>query len=458
MLLPTRAFQYSLLLTICIIVDYAQAGHLHRHIGYRRAINGAHVSSDSLSIQLAADVKDLKQQFSTFSQDVVDFLSYISNREQQVDSVLGISDTSAIPLPTPWTGERPTKSSARIIASTASRPVLTTASGTATSDSSADSTPSATANPTGTKAFDPRATDIVAVYYGQTADTSASGLQTLCEDPNINIVNLAFVPTFFTEPSGYPTTSFGPACTTPDSAQSLDAPSLQDCTLLGQQIKQCQARHNTKILVSLGGYIASSSFASDAQAKEFAKTLWDLFGGGSGLDSSLRPFGPDVVVDGFDIDNEDHSTAHWPAFAQALRKLYVTDRTKKYYIGAAPQCPRPDQSISLGVLRSADFVWVQFYNNPSCQLDTGEVFLDSIAAWEKDLHYRDTSGTGKPRLLIGMGAWPGAGEGFVEAESLDRIMEGVKKRLGRSLGGIMLWDGTVGESNGYVEAAKAALS
>ena len=58
------------------------------------------------------------------------------------------------------------------------------------------------------------------------------------------------------------------------------------------------------------------------------------------------------------------------------------DSTKPYYLTVAPQCPLPDLSNSIAeLLPSIDFFSVQFYNNPSCQLNAGQGFLDSLKDW-----------------------------------------------------------------------------
>ena len=47
-----------------------------------------------------------------------------------------------------------------------------------------------------------------------------------------------------------------------------------------------------------------------------------------------------------------------------MRSLMNADKSRRYYLAAAPQCPFPDQNI--GDLINAvamDFVMVQFYNN-----------------------------------------------------------------------------------------------
>ncbi len=89
----------------------------------------------------------------------------------------------------------------------------------------------------------------------------------------------------------------------------------------------------------------------------------------------------------------------------------------------------------------------QFYNNPSCNLDSVG-FLDSLTAWSNDIshatNFVDTgNGLTSPRLLIGAAAnaaAAGAG-GFVHVETYKEIL-GRAKGLGLgTLGGGMFWDG-----------------
>lgn len=172
--------------------------------------------------------------------------------------------------------------------------------------------------------------------------------------------------------------------------------------------------------------------------------MWNLFGGGTET-PNLRPFGPGVVVDGFDIDNEDHNTSYWFAFATALKAHYARDPKRKYYLSAAPQCPRPDASIPKDVLRICDFVFTQFYNNPSCNVDsTG--FFDSLKAWSTDLMEK---GKASPRLFIGMPAFPGAGSGYVEGPQLAKKLPtlGTLRKQIPNFGGVSMWAGAEAVSN-----------
>lgn len=151
----------------------------------------------------------------------------------------------------------------------------------------------------GSGQFNPQSSNNLAVYYGQTAATSQTSLGQLCQNANVDIVVLAFLTEFF-GPGGFPSLNFGPACggQTPQM-QSAGASKLLSCPDMASQIKQCQGL-GKKVLLSLGGSLAVSAFASDSKATSFANQLWDLFGAGTGLDPGLRPFG-DVKLDGFDV-------------------------------------------------------------------------------------------------------------------------------------------------------------
>lgn len=297
----------------------------------------------------------------------------------------------------------------------------------------------------------------VAVYFGVDPNAQLGGLYTLCENPNVDITILAFLSDFSSQ-GGYPIISFGPGCSGPNEAQAAKAPGLKDCTDLAPEISGCQAL-GKKVLLSLGGWGANSSFTSDSEAAAFADMLWNLFGAGTGDDPSLRPFGTSVKVDGFDIDNESYHPDYYGTFASALRAKYDGDPSKTYYLSAAPQCPMPDASIPYDVMAQADFVWVQFYNNPSCNLDSAG-FEDSFAAWSANL---TSSYAGGPRVYIGAMGFGGSGSGYVEGSGLSVPVSGARGLGTSNLGGMMVWDGSRALANmdqygqNYLEYAKAAL-
>lgn len=159
--------------------------------------------------------------------------------------------------------------------------------------------PAPTNNSTG-YTFNAQSSSNVAVYYGQSPTTGQTTLGTLCKDTNTDIVILAFLGTFF-GPGGYPSVNFGPACGGQTQAmKDAGATGLLYCSALAADITTCQSM-GKKIMLSLGGSTGNTSFPSDAKAKTFATQVWDLFGAGTGEKAGLRPFGPNVILDGFDI-------------------------------------------------------------------------------------------------------------------------------------------------------------
>jgi hypothetical protein len=155
--------------------------------------------------------------------------------------------------------------------------------------------------------FDPLSSSNVAVYYGQTDMTSTVPLTTVCSDPNVDIIILAFVNKLSTGPAGYPTLNMGAKCWAATSAQiSAGATGLIDCVGDGfaSQVQACQGM-GKKVMLSIGGAVGYSetTIANEGDAVRIADNIWNLFGAG-GLDDPtimpMRPFG-NVVFDGFDI-------------------------------------------------------------------------------------------------------------------------------------------------------------
>ena len=161
-----------------------------------------------------------------------------------------------------------------------------------------------------------------------------------------------------------------------------------------------------------------------------------------------------MKIDGFDIDNEDHSTAHYTVFTTALRTAMDADTSKTYYISSAPQCPRPDASIPLDAMQAMDFVFVQFYNNGDCNVGASG-FLDSFTAWSSDL-----SAKGKGlKLYIGAPACTAcAGSGYNAPDAMSTVIQSAVAKGVGNLGGVMLWDGAEAVTNGnYQGVVKKAL-
>ncbi len=168
----------------------------------------------------------------------------------------------------------------------------------------ATSTASALAS-TSTYTFNATAPNLTIAYYGQSNMTKKVSLSQLCAGPSVDIITLAFINSFYgpTDPSKMNITlDFnGYLCQAPNHTQTAAGMTgLLDCTIDGfaAQVAACQAQ-GKKVLISAGGASANLSIPSQKAAEEVAKTLWDMFLGGSGL-KGVRPFG-DVVLDGFDI-------------------------------------------------------------------------------------------------------------------------------------------------------------
>ena len=332
--------------------------------------------------------------------------------------------------------------------------------GTAAATTSASAAASST---TVAKPFDDNSKRNVAVYYGQTPHSNKVTVDQLCKDDSVDIVVLAFLDTYF-DAGGMPNINIGPACSGDPTvgAQAINATGLLDCPFLAKNITTCQSL-GKKVFLSLGGASGTTNFTSDAQATTFASTVWNLFGGGN-TTSNLRPFGT-ATVDGFDIDNEDHSTDHYNAFVSALRKTFDDDKSKKYYISSAPQCPRPDESIPLQAMQSMDFVFVQFYNNAAAGCDIGQPgFIDSLKAWAGDLSGNSTVPGKGPKIYLGAPACEKcAGKGYLSPPDMGNVIKSAMAANISSFGGAMLWDGTEGKLNtangtDYLKVVKSALS
>ncbi len=311
-------------------------------------------------------------------------------------------------------------------------------------------------------AFNAQSSSNLAVYYGQSPATDNYTLEQICQDQNVDIVVLAFLTTFY-GPGGQPSINFGPAegGTLTLGAQKINATGLLDCPFLAKNITTCQSL-GKKVMLSLGGATGVTNFTSDAQATGFASNLWNLFGGGM-TDSDMRPFGS-VKIDGFDVDNEDHSTAHYNTFVSALRRTFSGDKTKQYYISGAPQCPRPDASIPLAAMQTMDFVFVQFYNNAAAGCDIGQPgFIDSFKAWSGDLSGNSTVAGKGPKLYIGAPACETcAGKGYLDPVNMTSVIKSAMTAGISNFGGVMLWDGSEAKNNtgadgDYLQVVKSAL-
>ncbi|KAK3360293.1 glycoside hydrolase superfamily [Lasiosphaeria hispida] len=254
-----------------------------------------------------------------------------------------------------------------------------------------------------------------------------------CSDPNVDIVILGFLG-FLTDiafsGSKYPRLQLSSALASEQTAQmKLSAPGLGYYPTLETDIKGCQRVYGGEDAITL------------------ADTLWSLFGPTGGLDNALWPFGTSVL-DGFDLDKSDTLPLNFPTLAATLRAHFTEDLSKDYFLSAAPACAFPSSSIPLAYLLQCNFVWPQFFNNPSCEIGS-DGFADTVAQWSRALEagvaplLRASSAVrthvfvGAPYQEIGGGTPEGAGV----------LGLAVKGLAAGNLGGLIFWDGPEGREN-----------
>ncbi|OIT07377.1 hevamine-a [Nicotiana attenuata] len=130
-------------------------------------------------------------------------------------------------------------------------------------------------------------------------------------------------------------------------------------------------------MLSIGGGAGAYSIASSADASQVATYLWNNFLGGI---STSRPLG-DAILDGIDFDLESGEGPYWGLF---------------------------------------DYVWVQFYNNPPCQYNSGNFtsFQDSWNHWISSIPAK--------KIFLGLpAASDAAGSGFIPMKIRDSINTGL---------------------------------
>ncbi|KAL5156590.1 G-type lectin S-receptor-like serine/threonine-protein kinase CES101 [Glycine soja] len=281
--------------------------------------------------------------------------------------------------------------------------------------------------------LDPSEPENVAIYWGQNADEGT--LNETCATGTYSHVIIAFLSTFGNGQT--PQLSLADHCD----------PSTNGCTKIGREIKNCQEQGIT-VMLSIGGGSGNYSITSDEDANNVSNYLWDNFFGGF---SSSRPFG-DAVLDGLDFDIAlGDNTSFMANLAQYLKSnsdsqtIQQKQLPASLYLSAAPQCPFPDarlgSAIGTGIF---DYVWVQFYNNPSCSYSQNNLdnFLKSWGEWATSLK------VGK--LFLGLPADEAAAPagGYVPADVLmSKILPEINKST--NYGGLMLWSRYYDKISGY---------
>ncbi|KAJ6507025.1 glycoside hydrolase family 18 protein [Mycena sanguinolenta] len=270
--------------------------------------------------------------------------------------------------------------------------------------------------------------------YGAThGSDTANWQQTIanyCQDTCIDVIPIAFVDSFL---NGVPDLNLGNASPFPDGVsrelnlfhQTCDDNGASGtCASIAAGIQACQAMGKIVTLSLGGGGTTTARFASDADATNFATTIWNSFLGGSG---GHRPFGS-AVLDGVDLDIESGTNTGYAAFATRIRSLW-SSASKPYYLSAAPQCVFPDAWVG----NALDTVWfdsiyIQFYNIYQS--------WNYATQWLPHLFANPNV-----KLFIGAPASPtaaNAGE-YVPASTLGSIASASRALNPSRFGGVMLW-------------------
>ncbi|XP_027336372.1 acidic endochitinase-like [Abrus precatorius] len=260
--------------------------------------------------------------------------------------------------------------------------------------------------------FDVSIGGVISIYWGQNGAEGSLG--DTCNSGNYAIVNIAFLSTFGN--GNTPKLNLAGHC---------DA-SNNGCSFLSNQIKTCQNR-GVKVMLSLGGNEGNHDLSSADEARKLAEYLWNNFLGGQ---SNTRPLG-DAILDGIDFAIVSGSTQHWDELVKAISEY---SKQKKIYLSAAPQCPIPDKWLGSAIETGLfDYIWVQFYNNPPCQYNNGNV--DNLKSyWNKWI------GTKAGQVFLGLPAAPeAAGSGYIPPDVLISQVLPFIKNGSPKYGGVMLW-------------------
>ncbi|KAF0919576.1 hypothetical protein E2562_029800 [Oryza meyeriana var. granulata] len=265
----------------------------------------------------------------------------------------------------------------------------------------------------------------IAVYWGQNGDEGT--LADACNSGLYAYVMVSFLNTFGNGQT--PALNLAGHC------------NPGDCTGQSSDIQTCQSQ-GVKVILSIGGSAGSYGLSSTQDAQDVADYLWNNFLGGS---SSSRPLG-DAVLDGVDFDIENGNSAQYDELAMFL------SQKGPMILTAAPQCPYPDASLG-PALQTGLFanVWVQFYNNPSCQYANGDA-SNLVNAWNTW-----ASSVNAGSFYVGLpAAEAAAGSGYVSPGDLtSAVLPGVQGNA--KYGGIMMWNRYYDVQNSYSSQVKGSV-
>ena len=276
----------------------------------------------------------------------------------------------------------------------------------------------------------------IAVYWGQNEQEGT--LTKTCNTRRYAYVNIAFLSSFGNGRN--PKINLAGHC---------DPDSDNGCRRVSNGIKNCQGQ-GIKVMISIGGGDGSYTLTSDGDATAVADYIWNNFLGGW---SNSRPLG-DAVLDGvdFDIEQGQGGSPHYAALARRLSAYNNRRGGKRFYLTAAPQCPFPDHWLN-GALRTGlfDCVWIQFYNNPSCEYSYKNRggFRRAWRQWTSSIPAR--------KFFIGLPASrSAAGSGYISPETMrSEVLPFLKGFEGYR--GVMLWDRYNDVQSGFSSAIRGSV-
>ncbi|EXF85569.1 endochitinase [Colletotrichum fioriniae PJ7] len=283
--------------------------------------------------------------------------------------------------------------------------------------------------------------------YGQPTDR----LSSYCDAPGVTSVSLSFVTYSPKNSAGYPGTNFAGHCggevyyKNPKTGE--DTKLIMNCDYVKKDIQYCQAK-GIKVLLAIGGYCptggpCSYDIDSEQDGHEFGDLLHKTFGPYDQGWNGPRPFDisetEHIAVDGFDFDLEFKypDQKPWIKMVEKLRSCGI------YHISAAPQCPTSDNWFQLKELiynAQFDSLFIQFYNNPGCQITDTPNYDD----WETVIS--QTSKSKDAKLYIGVLASVESGwNGYAPPSTIKDLI--CKYQSKPHFGGVSIWDATRGAVN-----------
>jgi chitinase len=295
----------------------------------------------------------------------------------------------------------------------------------------------------------------VAVYWGQNGGGTIENndLSTYCTSSSgIDIIILSFLYEYGNG-NNIASGTIGQSCYISPQGEP------QECDALATAISTCKS-NGVKVILSLGGASGAYSLQSQSEAETIGQNLWEAYGH-TANGSVPRPFGT-TFVNGWDFDIESNSgNEYYQYMISKLRSNFASDSSNTYYITGAPQCPIPEPNMEEIITNATfDYLWVQFYNNPSCS-NPNEINYD---AWV-DLITGGPSADAK--IFIGVPASTTAATGtssgagyYFEPSALASLVS--EHDTNAHWGGIMMWSAGFSDANvidgcTYAQEAKSIL-